>query len=238
MILATRERETPEMAESKNDKARKDEAQSGGRRAAAAAHNFAEATRDAGEAGRRGIEEAGEAGRRGAEQMRGVAEEAGQAASEIYTRSARETAQGLEAAMKYGTVLASGMQTFWQEWIGCAQDVMQRNVDGMQNLMRSRSPGDFFAAQTELLRDEMQAIFDTGSRMSEVSARIASDAARAFGEQLEGPGGEGGQRGEGQGRGGGQGQFARGQQQGQRQGQSQGGVGGRSGHQQGGMSRT
>ena len=196
------------MAEGKNDKTRKDEAQSGGRRAAAAAHNFAEASRDAGEAGRRGIEEAGEAGRRGAEQLRGAAEEARQEASDVYTRSARETAQGLEAAMKYGTVLASGMQTFWQEWIGCAQDAMQRSVDGMQNLMRSRSPGDFFAAQSELLRDEVQAIIDTGSRMSEVSARIASDAARAFGEQMEGEGNGGiGQ--------GGQGQFGRGQQQGQ-----------------------
>lgn len=39
------------MAEGKNDKSRKDEAQSGGRRAAAAAHNFAEASRDAAEAG-------------------------------------------------------------------------------------------------------------------------------------------------------------------------------------------
>lgn len=199
------------MAEGKSDKTRKDEAQSGGRRAAAAAHNFAEASRDAGEAGRRGIEEAGEAGRRGAEQLRGAAEEAGQAASDIYTRSARETAQGLEAAMKYSTVLASGVQIFWQEWIGCAQDVMQRNVDGMQNLMRSRSPGDFFAARSELLRDKVQAIIDTGSRMSEVSARIASDAARAFGEQIEG--------GEGDGR----------QQQRSRSGR---------GGQQGGMSRT
>ncbi|HEX6102732.1 MAG TPA: phasin family protein [Alphaproteobacteria bacterium] len=229
------------MAEGKNDKARKDEAQSGGRRAAAAAHNFAEASRDAGEAGRRGIEEAGEAGRRTAEQMRGVAEEAGEAAQDIYSRSARETAQGLEAAMKYGTVLASGMQTFWQEWIGCAQDVMQRNVDGMQNLMRSRSPGDFFAAQSELLRDEVQAMIDTGSRMSEVSARIASDAARAFGEQLEEGEGDEGERGQ-RGQRGGQ-QFGRGGQQQGRPGQQQGRAGqqqqqGRAGQQQGGMSRT
>ena len=78
------------------------------------------------------------------------------------------------------------MQTFWQEWIGCAQDVMQRNVAGMQNLLRSRSPDDFFAAQSELLRDEMQAMIDSGSRLSEVSARIASDAARAFGDHSEG----------------------------------------------------
>lgn len=198
------------MAEGKNEKTRKDEAQSGGRRAAAAAHNFAEASRDAGEAGRRGIEEAGEAGRRGAEQLRGAAEEAGQAAQDIYSRSARETAQGLEAAMKYGTVLASGMQTFWQEWIGCAQDVMQRNVDGMQNLMRSRSPGDFFGAQSELLRDKVQAIIDTGSRMSEVSARIASEAARVFGEQIEGGEGNGRQQQHGRsGRGGSQGGMSR-----------------------------
>ncbi len=206
------------MAEGKNEKARKEEAQSGGRRAAAAAHNFAEASREASEAGRRGLEEMGEAGRRGAEQMRGAAEQASQVASELYSRSARETAQGLEAAMKYGTVLASGMQTIWQEWIGCAQDVMQRNVDGVQNLMRSRSPGDFFAAQSELLRDEVQAIIDTGSRMSEVSARIASDAARAFGEQIEGQGD----------------QFA----QGASQQRGPGGMGGRGGPQQGGVSRT
>ena len=191
-------------------KSRKHEAQSVGRRAAAVAHNFAETSREAGEAGRRGIEEAGEAGRRGAEQLRGAAGEAGQAASDIYTRSARETAQGLEAAMKYGTVLASGVQTFWQEWIGCAQDVMQRNVDGMQNIIRSRSPGDFFAARSELLRDKVQAIIDTGSRMSEVSARIASEAARAFGEQMEGGQGNGRQQQHGRsGRGGQQGGMSR-----------------------------
>ena len=173
--------------------------------------------------------------------MRGMADEAGEAAQDIYSRSARETAQGLEAAMKYGTVLASGMQTFWQEWIGCAQDVMQRNVDGMQNLMRSRSPGDFFAAQSELLRDEVQAMIDTGSRMSEVSARIASDAARAFGEQLEEGEGDEGERGQ-RGQRGGQ-QFGRGGQQQGRPGQQQGRAGqqqqqGRAGQQQGGMSRT
>ena len=210
------------MAEGKNQKTRKNE--SGSRRAAAAAHNFAEATREAGEAGRRGIAEAGEAGRRGAEQLRGAAEETGSAVSDLYSRSARETTQGLEAAMKYGTVLASGMQSLWQEWVGCAQDAMQRNVDGMQNLMRSRSPGDFFAAQGDLLRDEMQAMIDTGSRMSELSARIASDAARAFGDRFEGMA-ENGQRGQ-QGR-----QFGQGHG---RQGASTGARG----QQQGGSSRT
>jgi phasin family protein len=212
------------MAEGKNQKTRKNEG--GSRRAAAAAHNFAEATREAGEAGRRGIAEAGEAGRRGAEQLRGAAEETGAAVSDLYSRSARETTQGLEAAMKYGTVLASGMQSLWQEWVGCAQDAMQRNVDGMQNLMRSRSPGDFFAAQGDLLRDEMQAMIDTGSRMSELSARIASDAARAFGERFEGMA-ENGQRGQ-QGR-----QFGQGHGRG-----GQGASMGARSQQQGGSSRT
>jgi phasin family protein len=158
-----------------NAKSRKHEAQSGSRRAAAAAHNFAETSRDV-----------AESGRRGADEMRHSAERAGQAATDIYSRSARETTQGLEAAVKYGTVLASGMQTFWHEWIGCAQDVMQRNVNAVQNVLRSRSPSDFFAAQSDLLRNEMQAMIDSGSRLSEVSARIANDAARAFGEHYEG----------------------------------------------------
>jgi phasin family protein len=188
------------MAEGKNEKSRKDEAQSGGRRAAAAAHNFAEASRDA-----------AEAGRRGADEMRSSAERVGQTATDIYSRSARETTQGLEAAVKYGTVLASGMQTFWHEWIGCAQDVMQRNVDAVQNVLRSRSPSDFFAAQSDLLRDEVQAMIDSGSRLSEVSARIASDAARAFGEHFEG-----GEAGEGERRG----QFGQGGRGGGSQGSS------------------
>lgn len=121
--------------------------------------------------------------------------------------------------MKYGTVLASGMQTFWHEWIGCAQDVMQRNVDAVQNVLRSRSPSDFFAAQSDLLRDEMQAMIDFGSRLSEISARIASDAARAFGEHFEG--------GEGV------------ESSGERRGQfGQGGRGGQGAGSQGGSSRT
>jgi hypothetical protein len=179
------------MAEGKNDKSsRKGETARSGRRAAAAAHNFAEASRDASETGRRAAEKAGETGRRGVEAVQGATERASELASEMYSRSARETTQGLEAAVKYGTVLASGMQTLWQEMIGCAQDAMQRNVDGLQNMMRSRSPGDFLAAQTDLIREEMQAFIDSGSRISEVSARIASDAARAFGERYgEGDGG-------------------------------------------------
>ncbi|MCI0431421.1 MAG: phasin family protein [Rhodospirillales bacterium] len=184
------------MAEVKNEKSRKDEAKHTGHRAAAAAHNYAEASRETGDTRRRGAEEAGEASRRGAEEVRATAERAVETASDIYARSAQETTQGLEAAVKYSTVLASGMQTLWHEWIGCAQDVVQRNMDGVQNLMRSRSPSDFFAAQSDLLRDEVQAMIDSGSRLSEVSARIASDAARVFGEQFENRlgGGQPGQR--------------------------------------------
>ena len=161
-----------------------DEGKSGSRRAAATAHTYAQASHQWGESAKEGSRQAA----RSAEHAGAVASDALERSARFGEQAARETTQNIEAAMKYSSVLANGVQTFWQEWMGCAQEAMQKNVDGLQNLLRCRSASDLFQAHSELIKEEMQVLMDGGSRLSELSVRIANDAAKAFGDRFGGDG--------------------------------------------------
>ena len=53
--------------------------------------------------------------------------------------------------MQAGGVLASGFQSILREWADYAQSAVQRNVDGVNSLMRARTVQDLASAQSDLL---------------------------------------------------------------------------------------
>jgi hypothetical protein len=59
------------------------------------------------------------------------------------------------------------------------QERMQKNLDGMNALVRCRSLPEFLAAQSSLLRDNLELTLANSRRIAELSARVAETAARA-----------------------------------------------------------
>ena len=92
----------------------------------------------------------------------------------------RTSSQNLEAVTRATAVLAQGAQEISREWLGSAQERLQRNIDGLNALARCRSVQDFVAVQTDLVRDNLQQVIDTSRRLSEVSVRVAQDATRTI----------------------------------------------------------
>ncbi|PWC32449.1 phasin family protein [Azospirillum sp. TSO35-2] len=86
---------------------------------------------------------------------------------------ARET---MDVMVQCGSVLAGGWQSAVREWLGLAQDVATRNAEGVGALMRSRTVPDFYAAQSSMLKDSVQMVLNRSVKISEMSARTASDA--------------------------------------------------------------
>ena len=94
---------------------------------------------------------------------------------------AGRTQQNLGAMIQTGVKLADGFQTIMREWAAYTRDAMQCNIDGMNSIMRARTPQDLMTAQRELINAEVQVMLNSGVRISEATLRVASDAVQSVG---------------------------------------------------------
>lgn len=185
------------------------------RRAADAAKDIASDAADKGaEATRRTVEEGAETTRRvteaGADLSRRTAETAREAATNLTDTAmraagmtseqlqrvfgfgangqgevARQAQHNVEAIVQCGSVLMDGMQSVWREYLSFTQEAMQRQVNGLGSIMRTRSVPDFYAAQSDLVKGELELWLNRSVRMSELSAQAANDAARRLTERVD-----------------------------------------------------
>jgi hypothetical protein len=93
---------------------------------------------------------------------------------------AGRTQQNLGAMIQTGVKLADGFQAIMREWAAYTRDAMQCNIDGMNSIMRARTPQDLMTAQRELMNAEVQVMLNSGVRISEATLRIASDAVQSI----------------------------------------------------------
>lgn len=161
-------------------------------------------TRRAADAARSMTEEGAEAGQRiaesGADTMREVIGKSAQAASQTTEQFKRimgfspesqgEVAQrareNMDVMVQCGSVLMDGAQSIWREWLGFAQEAMARNAEGVNAMMRCRSVQDLYAAQSDMMRDEMEMLLNRSAKVSELSAQVANDAMHRLNARVEG----------------------------------------------------
>ena len=96
---------------------------------------------------------------------------------------AGRTQQNLGVMMQTGVKLAEGYQSIMREWADYTRNAMQCNIDGMNSIMRARTPQDLMAAQSELLNAEVRVMLNSGVKISEATLRVARDAAQSIGER-------------------------------------------------------
>ena len=99
---------------------------------------------------------------------------------------ASQTRETMDVIVQCGSVLADGWQNAWREWMGLAQEVASRNAEGVNALMRSRTVPDFYAAQSRMLKDNMQMVLSRSVKISEMSASTANTAMGKLNARLEG----------------------------------------------------
>ena len=98
---------------------------------------------------------------------------------------AGRTQQNLGVMIQTGIKLADGFQAIMREWADYTRTAMQCNIDGMNSIMRARTPQDLMAAQRELMNAEVRVMLNSGVRISEATLRVARDAAQSIGERTK-----------------------------------------------------
>jgi Phasin protein len=123
--------------------------------------------------------------REGTETARGMAEDQRRRLSQLFglqsqlsENAATRSSQTIGAMVQCGSVLADGWQSILREWMSYTQTAMQRNVDGVGEMMRSRTLDDFVTSRDKLLREELELWMSNSVRVSEMAARTSSDAIR------------------------------------------------------------
>lgn len=96
-----------------------------------------------------------------------------------------EATQNLRAAVHAGTALARGLQDVSRECFELSQKRMQRNLDGLNNLTRCRSMADLLAAQSSLIRDNVELTVDNSRRLAELAIQVADEATRNATTQVD-----------------------------------------------------
>jgi phasin family protein len=157
-----------------------DESAKAGEAAASSAADVARRGVDtAREATRAGFNAVNEAAQRTTDQFLHAFSFSGPRSEEV----ARASSHNVEVVSRAGSILARGFQEASREWIGLAQDRLTKNLEAFNRLAGCRSMQDVVALQSDLIRDNLRQVIDTGRRVAEVSLKAADEAARIIESQ-------------------------------------------------------
>jgi phasin family protein len=152
------------------------------------------AARAGAEAVRRNAENLNESWRSGTDAASRMAERSMDQFSKMFGLSsdtARQTLQrssgNLQAVIESTNIVASGLQNVSGEWMRFAQSRFEDNLDRFDDLMGCRTLQDCLALQTEIVRDNFEALLQSMRRTSELSSRVADDAMQKIGDTTLAP---------------------------------------------------
>jgi len=86
--------------------------------------------------------------------------------------------RNIEAVAQSGTIMTEMMQRICEECGNIARARIERGFDRMGALMRSRTPQDIVALQSEILRDNIETFLGFARKAGEHSTRLADEAKR------------------------------------------------------------
>lgn len=101
-------------------------------------------------------------------------------------KAAQRSSRDLEAIVQSGTVLTELAQRLCEEWVEIARARMDRGFNRIDAFLRCRTPQDFAALQSELMRDNLETFLGYARKAGEHSARLADEARQRFGTVAEG----------------------------------------------------
>ena len=98
----------------------------------------------------------------------------GDDAQQATERSVRNAQSMMESA----TAVSKGLNDISREYFQFARRQMEQNMDRMSELWRCRTPHEFAAVQSDLIRDTMTGVLENGRRVADMSLKVADDAGK------------------------------------------------------------
>lgn len=98
--------------------------------------------------------------------------------------TAQQTSRNISAIMHTSQALNEGLCKVSDEWFKFARTKLERAFEHVDKAMRSRTPQELAAIQTEAVRDNLEGMLHSTQRIAELSQQTAHDASRKLSEGM------------------------------------------------------
>jgi phasin family protein len=93
-------------------------------------------------------------------------------------QAAERSSRNLECIVQSGTIFAGSMQSISREMFEFARNRLEQNLHDVNTLIDCRTPQQFLAAQSDVMRDNLEGFVQSTRRIAEISMQTADEAAR------------------------------------------------------------
>jgi phasin family protein len=104
----------------------------------------------------------------------------GQEAQGAIERSARNA----HTILQFANAVTKGMNEISREYFDFVRHRFENNMDHMNELWRCRNPQEIAALHTEVARDTVASVLESGRRMADMSLRVVDDAKKPIAESM------------------------------------------------------
>ncbi|WOH51121.1 phasin family protein [Bradyrhizobium sp. sBnM-33] len=111
----------------------------------------------------------------------GVSGEGVQQATKATERSARNA----QTLLYTGTAAARVVGGMSQEYFQMVRHQVEKNMDRMNELWSCRTPQDFAAVQSDMVRETVESALESGRRIADMSLKMADDAGKQIKQSME-----------------------------------------------------
>jgi phasin family protein len=111
----------------------------------------------------------------------GVSGEGVQQATKATERSARNA----QTLLYTGTAAARMVGGMSQEYFQMVRHQVEKNMDHMNELWSCRTPQDFAAVQSDMVRETLETALQSSRRIADMSLKMADDAGKQIKQSME-----------------------------------------------------
>jgi len=101
---------------------------------------------------------------------------------ETARRAVQQSSGNLQAIMEGSSIIADGFSNVSGEWIRFTQNWMEQNLENLDHLRDCRTFQDCMTLQTQMVRENLEAVLHSTRRTSELAVKMADEAIRRIGE--------------------------------------------------------
>ena len=101
---------------------------------------------------------------------------------ETARRAVQQSSGNLQAIMEGSSIIADGFSNVSGEWIRFTQNWMEQNLENLDHLRDCRTFQDCMTLQTQMVRENLEAVLHSTRRTSELAVKTADEAIRRIGE--------------------------------------------------------
>jgi phasin family protein len=100
-------------------------------------------------------------------------------------QATERSARNAQTILYTGSAAAKAMGGVSQECLQLVRRQVEKNMDHMNELWTCRTPQDFAAVQSDMMRETVETVLESSRRVADMSLKVADDAGKQINQTME-----------------------------------------------------